>query len=66
MKEKIKRLQKDVTHKEVKHRRVQLLLDDVVALDGSTKCDLDAITVDLKAALGFSMIFVKRIEELMQ
>jgi hypothetical protein len=37
-----------------------------VALDGYTKCDLDAMKVALEVAIGFSTIFVERIEELRQ
>jgi hypothetical protein len=37
-----------------------------VALDGSTKCDLDAMKVDLEDALSSSIIFAKWIEKLRQ
>lgn len=37
-----------------------------MALDGSTKCDLDAMKVDLEVALGSSTTSVERIEELRQ
>jgi hypothetical protein len=32
-------------------RRVRLLLNDQMALDGQTKCDLNAVKVDLKVVL---------------
>jgi hypothetical protein len=37
-----------------------------VALDGSTKCDFDAMKVNLEATLGSSIISTERIKELKQ
>jgi hypothetical protein len=66
LKEKIKRLQKDVAQKEAKQRRDQLLLFYLVALDGYVKCDFDVVKVDFEIALNSYIIFVERIEELRQ
>ncbi len=37
-----------------------------MALDGSTKCDFDAMKVNLEATLGSSTISTERIEKLRQ
>lgn len=37
-----------------------------MALDGSAKCDLDAVKVDFEVALGSSTISIERIENLKQ
>ncbi len=37
-----------------------------MALDGSVKCDLDAMKANCEVALSYSIIFVERIEELRQ
>jgi hypothetical protein len=66
LKEKIKRLQKNVAQKEAKQRRVRLFLFDPMALDGSIKCDFDVVKVDFEIALSSSIIFVERIEKLRQ
>jgi uncharacterized heparinase superfamily protein len=51
LKEQIQWLQRNVATKKVEQKRVRLLLDDWMALDGQTKCDLDAMKVDLETVL---------------
>jgi hypothetical protein len=66
LKEKIKRLQKDVVQKEAKQKKVQFFKFDIVALDRSVKCDLDVMKVKFEFVLSYYIIFVERIEELRQ
>jgi len=59
LKDKIKRLQKDVVQKEAKQKRVQFLKFDLVALDEFVKCDIDAMKANFEVALSYSIIFCR-------